>query len=190
MKKWYRIIAVYITVLCLVLSGCSLASEKEMNFSDFYSDEMFEHSKIHWGANVEETETALGFYLRTSPDGTGERPGNLTDAQKSLFGEKKVNFCGLECNSGYQFKNGRLWSVSISSNKVENGNKKFDELLAGAREAFGDEAEKTADDSGSTYKWTSVKANGEETNAMLSANMKNGNVSSINFTVNKFKNEY
>lgn len=159
---------------------------EDMSLKDFYTEDTFTHPKIQWGADVKETETALGFYLRTEPDGTGDRLLNLTDGHKSLFGEKKINFCGLRCYNGYQFNNGQLWSVSISCNKLSDGNKKFEEMLNDARNTYGKEEEITHRDTGDTYKWSATDADEITTNAMLSAQKTDGKITSINFTVNKF----
>lgn len=217
MKCTKRILGSFCAVLLaavvgLSLTGCSGSQEAGLSFEDFAKEEQsLSCPELPWGTEAADVREAIDGKIYISPIGADisyqEIPENLEGYTGNFFPEKEVSFCGMKWEPQFQFENGKLWSVSLSRpiSEKEDGNEQFDQLVKQAQEAFGPETEAQLDQglnlsedleieissafTFSTYIWERTDENGKTTKAMLSSNMVNGTVTSIEFIVNLFPNE-
>lgn len=192
---------ILVILFCFTLISCSSTQKTEGTFAEFQEGQQaFSFPGTQWGISVSDLQKNTDLKLGTEPGGTGE----ITEASESftgtLYSGPEAVLMDLKCSITYQFQNGHLWAAGVSCDIPENGNEKFEELLVTAREVFGQETESRENetleiegvDPGqmfSTYIWKRSDG-GQETNAILSAVIKDGIISSMTFDVSYFPNSY
>ncbi len=205
-----------LSVCTLLLAGCqtekqlqtggsSTGSAQTLNLSETYSaEDGFQYPSVTWGMTIEETEEAIGqdfgdAYAGSEEEGFDYR--SSTQYENALFKAsppETVTWEGMTGDISYQFKNGQLWAVGLLFDLSESPKSESDleSLTAAIDKVYGDQvvSSESENDAGNgitawQHLWSVSHEEGYNTNAILSAVISDGEISSIGLDFSRFSSD-
>ena len=191
----------------LLLAGCEPGGGQAETLDlaqTFSAEEGFCYPSVTWGMSIAETEEAIGKDLGDAYAGSEEEGfdyRNSTQYDNALFQTsppQTVSWEGMTGDVSYQFQNGELWAVGLLFDLSDAPKTEADleALAAVLDEAYGSqvvtsEGENDAGNGVTAWQhlWSVSHEEGYNSNAILSAVIANGEVSSIGLDFSRFASE-